>query len=286
MCGRYYVDSNLYDEVRKFIRRANLDGANPNGVNPGDANPNGTNLSGANLGGANPSRANLGGANLGEANLGGTNLGGANPGRTLQSAAAAPSFDAEISEEIAGWDILPSTASVIIYGECSRDRNSSGSLGYHPAASPVPHTLTAAQMHFGFPGSQGRGLLINARAETVLERPTFRESMLTRRCLVPASRYYEWNRQKEKVTFRREGHSVFYMAGIYRIYDGRKHFAILTTEANSSVRSVHHRMPLILDEREAQDWLFDQEAAIHLLHKVPSPMSREQEYEQLDLFSL
>jgi len=63
-----------------------------------------------------------------------------------------------------------------------------------------PH-LKLEQMKWGFPQKDGKGLLINARAETALERVTFRESVLSRRCVIPARQYYEWNRAREKVTF-------------------------------------------------------------------------------------
>lgn len=63
--------------------------------------------------------------------------------------------------------------------------------------------IESGEMLWGFPRSQGSGLLINARAESVLERPTSRESALHRRCVIPASHFYEWNAAKEKVTFLR-----------------------------------------------------------------------------------
>ena len=59
--------------------------------------------------------------------------------------------------------------------------------------------LAAEQMRWGFPGFEKGKLLINARAETALERPTFRESVQDRRCIIPARGFYEWNKSKEKV---------------------------------------------------------------------------------------
>ena len=63
--------------------------------------------------------------------------------------------------------------------------------------------LQAKSMKWGFPGYQGKGLIINAKSEGVLEKKMFRESMLHRRCAVPAKGFYEWNPQKEKYRFTR-----------------------------------------------------------------------------------
>ena len=61
----------------------------------------------------------------------------------------------------------------------------------------------AEQMLWGFPRFDGKGLLINARAENALERKTFRESVRHRRCVIPAKGFYEWNRDKEKFSYER-----------------------------------------------------------------------------------
>lgn len=61
--------------------------------------------------------------------------------------------------------------------------------------------LDLKEMNWGFPQYQKKGLLINARAETVLERKMFRESVLHRRCVIPAKHFYEWDASKNKVSF-------------------------------------------------------------------------------------
>lgn len=139
-------------------------------------------------------------------------------------------------------------------------------------------------MRWGFPGYQGKGLIINARAEGVLDKTFFRDSILHRRCVIPAKGFYEWNKAKEKSTFYRKDSPVVWMAGCYKEYQGEKRFVILTTDANGSVSSVHDRMPLILEQKEAQDWLLDDRAVEFLLHKIPPLLEREQEYEQMTLF--
>ncbi|HJD33993.1 MAG TPA: SOS response-associated peptidase [Candidatus Mediterraneibacter tabaqchaliae] len=144
--------------------------------------------------------------------------------------------------------------------------------------------LEAEQMLWGFPRFDGRGLLINARAETAAERRTFRESILHRRCVIPAKGFWEWNKSKEKFSFERPDAQVMFMAGCYDCFDGQERFVILTTEANPSVKPVHDRMPLILERNELEDWVTDDGATEHFLHKTPVLLEREAEYEQMSLF--
>lgn len=146
-------------------------------------------------------------------------------------------------------------------------------------------SVSIRTMRWGFPGKES-GLIINARAETVLERPLFRESVRYRRCIVPAGQYYEWNHRKEKAVFERSDTPVFYMAGLYNLYQGEERFVVITTEANESVRVVHDRMPLILEAYEVELWLRDESAAQKLLNKVPAALHRTQEYEQLSLWGM
>ena len=76
--------------------------------------------------------------------------------------------------------------------------------------------LDVEAMPWGFRQFIGSGLIINARAESVIEKPMFKDSILQRRCVIPASWFYEWNRQKEKVTFKQEDSSILFMAGFYQ----------------------------------------------------------------------
>ncbi len=119
-----------------------------------------------------------------------------------------------------------------------------------------------AGMRWGF--RTERGLVINARAETALERPLFRESASERRCLLPATGYYEWNARKERFLFRRSGGGILYLAGLYRAgEDGVPEFVILTREASGEAHEIHARMPLIVSSVE--EWLLDRAAAQQIL---------------------
>ncbi len=173
----------------------------------------------------------------------------------------------KVSAELAGQrkgDIRPSEKSVALIGE--------------------EEHLAAKMMYWGFPQQQQKGLLINARSESVLEKPTFRESIQKRRCIIPARKYYEWDADKNKATFSREDGGLLYMAGFYNLYSEQDRFVILTTQANESVRRTHDRMPLILEGRELEDWLYDASYWKEALKQTPTPLKKYQEYEQLRLF--
>ncbi|MDR1065336.1 MAG: SOS response-associated peptidase [Oscillospiraceae bacterium] len=122
--------------------------------------------------------------------------------------------------------------------------------------APVRTAAGARYMTWGFPSLYGKQPHINARSETAATAPTFREATAARRCIVPASGYFEWKKldgkRKEKYAFTLPGHAVMYMAGIYS-EDGR--FAILTRDAPPEISEIHDRMPVIIPRELADDWL-------------------------------
>lgn len=140
------------------------------------------------------------------------------------------------------------------------------------------------QMQWGFTSKYQEGLLINARAETVLSKPSFRDSVRHCRCVIPAAGFYEWNKEKEQVSFTMPQSRILYMAGIWQPTAKEKQFTILTTSPNTSVSSVHDRMPLVLMPEEIVPWIRDFDAAEKLLAKTPLLLEHKQEYEQLSLF--
>lgn len=73
------------------------------------------------------------------------------------------------------------------------------------------------------------------------------------------------------------------MAGVYTWFEESYRFVVLTTAANESVSSVHERMPLILKDKDAMEWLMDDEKAKKLLKKVPGKLQKTAEYEQMVL---
>ena len=142
-------------------------------------------------------------------------------------------------------------------------------------------TLAAQVLQWGFPGFDKGKLLINARAESVKDRPTFRGGFEQGRCVLPAAGFYEWDRSKEKVTFTVPGKPILYLAGIWRPYGPEKRFVILTREANASMAPVHDRMPLILTREEVAPWVSERAEAERLLVKELPMLKAERPYEQL-----
>nr|DAT55864.1 MAG TPA: SOS response associated peptidase (SRAP) [Caudoviricetes sp.] len=126
--------------------------------------------------------------------------------------------------------------------------------------------------NWGFPRFNKKGLIINARSETALELRMFRKSLTERRCLIPATGFYEWDREKNKIAFYKESSPVIFMAGFYRPDEDGSRFVILTTKANRSVRGIHERMPMIIEERHIENW-FGNETFEHLLHIEPESLS-------------
>ncbi len=139
-----------------------------------------------------------------------------------------------------------------------------------------------ALQRWGFPGFQKKGVIFNARSETVLQKPMFRESILRRRAVIPCSGFYEWSKNREKAAFYREGVPILFLAGFYN-HGEEDRFVILTTNANPFVAPVHDRMPLILEKSEIGDWLSHEEAFRGMLAERQIPLKRRQEYEQQEL---
>ncbi len=102
--------------------------------------------------------------------------------------------------------------------------------------------------------------------------------------MIPATWFYEWNRNKEKNIFYRKEKPVLFMAGFYNLYPDGEHFVILTTRANESMEAVHNRMPLLLEDGEILPWITQPDRTQDFLHKVPGLLERRSEYEQISLF--
>ncbi|MGH1415315.1 MAG: SOS response-associated peptidase [Pelagimonas sp.] len=109
----------------------------------------------------------------------------------------------------------------------------------------------------------GGPLLINARAETIAQKPAFRDACRTRRCLIPCSGFYEWtkdpdgNRLPWYIT-RTDG-AVMVFAGVWQDWgapgDQMRTCAMVTIGANEAMRQIHHRMPVILEPESWGKWL-------------------------------
>lgn len=112
--------------------------------------------------------------------------------------------------------------------------------------------------------SSSAAKMINARAETLAEKPSFREAFKTRRCLIPADGFYEWQRDQEKekqpVFIHLSTQQPLAFAGIYEHWKKPEGgwlstCAVITTEANTKLQAIHHRMPVILTPEQQSVWL-------------------------------
>src|SRR5215469_8405918 len=125
---------------------------------------------------------------------------------------------------------------------------------------------------------------INAKAETLEERRSFREAFFQRRCVVPADGFYEWRgpkAQREPVWIHPADGGLLLFAGLYEAWqanpgDWQWTFTIITTVANALLKPIHDRMPVILNERAAEDWMNPNEAQPRRLKSLllPAPEAK------------
>ncbi len=124
--------------------------------------------------------------------------------------------------------------------------------------------------------------MINAKAETIDRKPSFKNSFRRKRCLVPADGFYEWKKvnSKEKIPYRitmKDG-SPFAMAGVWDTWkdengEAINSFAIITTEPNELMKNIHTRMPVILKSGEERIWI--EEPNPEILKSLLRPIDSE-----------
>jgi putative SOS response-associated peptidase YedK len=110
--------------------------------------------------------------------------------------------------------------------------------------------------------------MVNARVESLAEKPAFRTALKRRRCLIPASGFYEWRKNPDKTKtpmyIRLKNGKPFSFAGLWEIWhsdDGSqvRSCTIITGPANELIRNIHDRMPVILDGETARKWIEPEE---------------------------
>jgi putative SOS response-associated peptidase YedK len=126
-------------------------------------------------------------------------------------------------------------------------------------------------------------LVINARGESVLDKPAFKNAMKYRRCLFPADGFYEWERKgerKQPYFVRRKGGGPLAFAGLWESWMGpngeeQETAAIITTDASPSITHIHDRMPVIVP-REAFDFWLDPKVDAEMAMAVIQPAKDEE----------
>lgn len=191
-------------------------------------------------------------------------------------------FSAELLDEIR--DLTEQKDWKLELGVLDRDIHPGDTAPVIVAAGDQGGSLRVCRQKWGYPGPGGKGLVFNARSESVFEKRMFRESVSLRRAVVPVSWFYEWNKNKEKFTFTKEGSRILFLAGFYGRYEDGDHFVILTTQANASMAPVHSRMPLVLEREQVREWILDSAKTKELLGQEPPRLARDCEYEQQTLF--
>lgn len=147
------------------------------------------------------------------------------------------------------FNVAPSQLSAVVRNQGDHNRLDLLKWGLVPGWSKEPSI-----------GNQ----MINARCETVTEKPAFRQAIKYRRCIIPASGFYEWElageHRKQPWLIRMANHSPLWLAGLWESWkmpdnNQLETFCILTTSANKLVRPLHERMPVILTPDTFTLWL-------------------------------
>ena len=131
--------------------------------------------------------------------------------------------------------------------------------------------------------------LINARSETLTEKPSFREPFQRRRCLIPADGFYEWQ-GKQPYYIRLKSEQLFSMAGLWETWrDAASQellhsFTIVTTQSNALLEKLHDRMPVILTERGESSWLNPHTKQEHLKQLLSPYKADEMDYYPVSTF--
>ena len=154
------------------------------------------------------------------------------------------------------------------------------------ALREAPEGRCGTMMRWGFIPSwmkdpSSMPMLNNARGETVAEKPMFRRAFQSRRCLIPASGFYEWkavpgqrSKQPFYISFRDGSPMAF--AGLWetsKTADGTKvdTCAIITTQANAVLAPIHDRMPVVLNQEDWETWLSMEPVAVDMLEQLIKP---------------
>ncbi len=165
--------------------------------------------------------------------------------------------------DVPNYNVCPTLSVAVVTSETTVRRLRPMRWGF------IPHWYKAAN---------GGPLLINARAETIAEKPAFKAACRARRCLIPAAGFYEWERPEggEKLPWfvQRADGAPMVFAGIWQDWEGDGQrlttCAVVTTEATGEIARIHHRSPVILEEGDWGKWLGEEGHGAALLMQPPA----------------
>ncbi len=107
-------------------------------------------------------------------------------------------------------------------------------------------------MVWGYPFKEK--LVINARAEN-LTNYFYGEDFRHRRCVIPVSGFYEWDQNRKKHYISSSAQEALYLGAIYRNIDGTNHYCIITKDASERLKTIHNRMPIVMNKEQAIEFL-------------------------------
>ncbi len=134
------------------------------------------------------------------------------------------------------WNVAPSQSSLVLIREGLHTQAINAAWGLPPAA-------------------KGNSFLINARMETLREKPTFQDAFSLSRCVIVASGWYEWSAPKTPWHIQLLDGGVMAMAGLLFRQSAQTRFVIVTSAADGELAQIHHRQPLVLDAEAEAAWL-------------------------------
>lgn len=126
---------------------------------------------------------------------------------------------------------------------------------YIPVLLGQNQRILLTSMKWGYTFKNSSNLVIHARCESIFEKKMFKEDILYRRCLIPASGFYERDLHRREFKFEKCDHQHIFFAGIFR--EREKEVCMITTQANKVMKPIHSRMPLVIDMNNIKQWLFE-----------------------------
>ena len=162
--------------------------------------------------------------------------------RTIQDSPLKAKLELELNTEfIAEGDVFPGSLAPVIA------RNKNGDKSFFP-------------MRFGFRlAGETKRTVLNARLETAKEKPLFRDAWKNRRCVIPASYYYEWahpsGQKAIRYALQPSASDGVSLCGLYRMNGTVPEFVILTREAEKSIAFIHDRMPVMIPSGRIDAWI-------------------------------
>lgn len=192
---------------------------------------------------------------------------------TQPDEAIARSFKVDAPDFLPRYNIAPSKAIAAVLGNDSASKRELTFLRW----GLIPSWAKDVKIGYN---------LINARSETVLEKPSFRSAFKHRCCLILADGFYEWQHsedgkgQKQPYYFKMKDSQLFAFAGLWEIWDKEgdviKSCTILTTAANQLLEPIHDRMPVILQPKDYDTWLDRENTKSDRLTSLLMPYSAEE----------